>query len=93
MKPHVHAELIKQWADGAQIQFYGNFISEWADIAHPTWCPTYEYRVKPDVVEDFIAEVKAEYRGKYGSYADIRCMVTLRDVLSKYNITLKDENE
>lgn len=57
MKPHKHAELIKAWADGAEIQF--RFISidsdEWTD-----WKDTpkdfviwktdsdFEYRIKPE---------------------------------------------
>jgi hypothetical protein len=47
MKPHKHAELIKAWADGAEIQYrYQNFI-DWYDIENPNWDVTKEYRIKP----------------------------------------------
>lgn len=45
MKPHKHAELIKAWADGAQIQVYTN---TWNDDLHPLWRPNLEYRIKPE---------------------------------------------
>lgn len=47
MKPHVHAELIKAWADGATIQAR-NEIFEWVDIPNPTWQPYLEYQIKPE---------------------------------------------
>jgi hypothetical protein len=45
---HKHAELIKAWADGAQIQFrlWGGI--EWLDTATPQWEVKYEYRIKPE---------------------------------------------
>jgi hypothetical protein len=47
MKPHKHAELIKAWADGAEIQYrYQNFI-DWYDIENPNWDVSKEYRIKP----------------------------------------------
>ena len=47
MKPHKHAELIKAWADGAEIQYrYQNFI-DWYDIENPDWDVSKEYRIKP----------------------------------------------
>ena len=52
MKPHKHAELIKAWADGAEIQLKGR-NGEWIDI-FPDWQEECEYRIKhepkPDVV-------------------------------------------
>lgn len=53
MKPHKHAELIKAWADGAEIQFFQ--CGFWQDTICPTWNPNYEWRIKsepkPDVVK------------------------------------------
>ena len=63
MKPHKHAELIKAWADGAEIEF--RYVlsnrreivwSEWftANLT-PAWSEDYEFRIKheqkPDVVK------------------------------------------
>lgn len=45
-KPHVHAELIKAWADGAEIQDWkGSF---WQDCQYPTWNVFHLYRIKPE---------------------------------------------
>jgi hypothetical protein len=48
MKPHKHAEVIKAWADGAEIQIcQKNTNMAWVDIGNPNWVDWYEYRVKP----------------------------------------------
>lgn len=53
-KLHKHAELIKAWADGAEIEYESHGI--WVDEAYPDWYPEMQYRIKPeskpDVVED-----------------------------------------
>lgn len=50
-KPHKHAELIKAWADGAEIQMeYHNEITGndyWKDQETPTWGVLRNYRIKP----------------------------------------------
>jgi len=46
--PHVHREIIKAWADGAEIQIKCN--KEWIN-ANPTWHPNEEYRIKPKIVK------------------------------------------
>jgi len=46
--PHKHAELIKAWADGAEIQFSADKRLGWTDIKTPVWAPAYGgYRIKP----------------------------------------------
>ena len=47
-KPHVHAALIKAWADGAHIQRKFPMDSEWEDCESPSWTQTTEYRIKPE---------------------------------------------
>jgi hypothetical protein len=49
-KPHRHAECIKAWADGAQIQVYLNSAGGWTDDTEPDWYPDYRYRIKPQPV-------------------------------------------
>lgn len=44
-KPHVHAELIKAWADGAEIQALRS--GKWVDLKDPCWYDSIEYRIKP----------------------------------------------
>jgi hypothetical protein len=59
MKPHKHAELIKAWADGAQIQVKAHKLV-WEDRENPLWDTDSEYRIKPepkpDVVKHFFVE-------------------------------------
>ena len=74
--PHVHAELIKAWADGAEIQLKSCGI--WHDYSGgdgPMWYPDHEYRIKPGVKPD---------RVKY--YKD-----TIWSVVDRYKPT-KDSN-
>jgi hypothetical protein len=62
--PHKHAELIKAWADGHQIQYRHNGQMEWTSIGDysPEWSLNTEYRIKPepkpDVVEFAYAQNK-----------------------------------
>lgn len=46
-KPHKHAEIIKQWADGAQIEFFENVNNMWLSQQSPLWSEHLNYRVKP----------------------------------------------
>lgn len=52
MKPHKHAEIIKAWADGAEIQskIPGG---DWSDCSAPRWYEGSEYRIKPKPKPDF----------------------------------------
>lgn len=45
-KPHKHAELIKAWADGAEIQ-YQDYRGCWRDTDDPNWNKEIQYRIKP----------------------------------------------
>lgn len=47
MKPHKHAELIKAWADGAEIQWYANALDVWKNTPQPIWEEATQYRIKP----------------------------------------------
>ena len=45
-KPHKHADLIKAWADGDEIQYhYGDY--GWIDTSYPQWWEFNNYRIKP----------------------------------------------
>ena len=52
MKPHKHANLIKAWADGAEIQFYDEH-NQWKDCLDnsPFWEEKQAYRIKPQPKE------------------------------------------
>ena len=52
---HKHAELIKAWADGAEIQQYMINLDEWADCTYnPSWNVNKTYRIKPEPKPDWI---------------------------------------
>lgn len=73
MKPHKHAELIKAWADGAEIQdrykFGYRYWTDWADNDEPTWQFDHEYRIKPEPKPDVVMymgfELNQESSGEY----------------------------
>ena len=58
MKPHKHAELIKAWADGAEIECRDCRV--WYHAKDPRWQEDMEYRIKPgtkpNIVKSFILE-------------------------------------
>ena len=60
-KPHIHAEVIKAWADGKQIQYWSNMCEEWFDCPgnNPPWHEKAKYRVKPAPRPDVV------YYGKF----------------------------
>ena len=45
MTPHKHAEVIKAWADGAEIEVRTS--TGWVYTSNPSWDRVNEYRVKP----------------------------------------------
>lgn len=54
MKPHKHAEFIKAWADGAEIQTYDGIRDVWVDIiGNPAWTSE-RYRIKPEPKPDVV---------------------------------------
>lgn len=58
--PHVHAEVIKAWADGASIQYKGPRMTEWADLlsageSMTQWRADVQYRVAPDPLTFYVA--------------------------------------
>ena len=53
-KPHVHAEVIKSWADGADIQSLDEETGFWNDISTPAFLTAYRYRVKLESKKDVV---------------------------------------
>lgn len=50
MTPHPHAEIIKAWADGQQIQVRAEKSKQWIDVQNhsaPAFNTQLQYRVKP----------------------------------------------
>lgn len=66
-KPHKHAELIKAWADGAEIEYWSWIDKRWFPKDDDSrWLNTGEYRIKPkpkpDVVRYAETGTQAIYR-------------------------------
>ncbi|WP_396190193.1 hypothetical protein [Flavobacterium sp.] len=69
MKPHKHAELIKAWADGAEIEVYQPAFGRWEE-AEPAWHTSFEYRIKPETKPDVVmySRVLSVQEHKDGGY-------------------------
>lgn len=53
--PHKHAELIKAWADGAEIEFFESYSQQWKPIgSEPCWFPSILFRIKPEPKPDLV---------------------------------------
>ena len=65
-KPHVHAALIKQWADGAEIEmkYLHNGEYVWVPVRYPGWSPASVYRVKPPIPHRWQKEIDAFNAGR-----------------------------
>jgi hypothetical protein len=71
MKPHKHAELIKAWADGAEIQQYRENLDEWRDCSpYPAWDERLTYRIKPEPKPDMKILYEA-YKGNIAREGDL----------------------
>ena len=51
-QPRKHAELIKAWADGAEIEWFDG--RTWQVVRSPAWCDDTQYRVKPEPKPDVV---------------------------------------
>lgn len=51
---HKHAEFIKLWADGEEIECKKQYCG-WHEIKNPAWDINTEYRVKPKPDKEFFA--------------------------------------
>jgi len=52
--PHKHAELIKAWADGAEIEIFLTIDKSWIHLTNPNWDDGCEYRIKPEPMPDVV---------------------------------------
>ena len=68
-KPHKHAELIKAWADGAEIEVY-NLIGEcWYPTTTPLWDELNQYRIKPELKK--LVFYLYTYKGAYQTTREV----------------------
>lgn len=89
-KPHVHAELIKMWADDPtiNIQYYSDEKKQWRSLVGetPLWSVDTKYRVKP--------KVKIEKRYQYAFKNALGIIVTTHIPVSeeKWKLHAKNNN-
>ena len=69
--PHRHAALIKEWADGAEIEVYSNSQKKWITLPNPAWEPGL-YRVKTERVTFEQAKKAWDYRYDTGNLDIVR---------------------
>lgn len=82
MKPHKHAELIKAWADGAEIQYRLSPEEEWKYMESPLWWDCNEYRIKPKqpvVRWQWAYKTRAGWQSTSGFYTDNEVVNTSMD--------------
>ena len=82
-KPHVHAEVIKAWADGAEIEYFHNSRNKWVSCTEPLWNSNSKYRVKPakPKVTHKIGNIYQFYNGKrmLAACGDLEAVMVLLD--------------
>lgn len=66
MERHKHAELIKAWADGAEIECRQGSSTTWVTVESPTWSIHGTYRIKTEPKPDVVEKYKADAGLKYG---------------------------
>ena len=79
MKPHKHAELIKAWADGAEIEC--KFKSgNWRTVEYPDWAnPLEEYRIKPEEKKP-VVRWKCVYENTHGYLCETEYFYTDEEI-------------
>ena len=82
---HKHAELIKAWADGAEIEWQ-DFKGEWKITKCPHWFVNRCYRIKPPEVARWRKDMAQALKdGKVVEHLDVkgwrRSLITLEEML------------
>ena len=97
--PHKHAELIKAWADGAEIEVlvghkWVDVEENWTSYQNPFWYPDMEYRIKPEPKPDVIALGIIEWNGtKTGGMAQYNTEFRVSERYEEDNVKLTFDGE
>jgi hypothetical protein len=67
-KPHVHAEVIKAWADGVEVQHWSTPREKWEDVANPSWFSNAKYRIKPQPKPEPVTWYQVVCKNDYGMF-------------------------
>lgn len=96
-KPHVHAELIKAWADGCVIEYYSGLHSKWFEISNhtPIWCPETKYRIKPEQtdLEKYGVEKGDVWDASNGALIIVKSIHTKKETLESVSGLLYGKKE
>jgi hypothetical protein len=86
---HKHAEVIKAWADGSQVQVKWDGV-DWQDSKDPVWFTEWEYRIKPsNIQETNCAECGVKASDGFALYC-VKCSEPMRlKTLKKKWVNLK----
>lgn len=94
MKPHKHAELIKAWADGAEIQIkYNDRWCDWCIGSSPHWLDDEEYRIKPEPKPDFYGFMKIDKWKFFQVVASSNWMEITKDQEPEHNLKITFDGE
>jgi len=91
--PHKHAEIIKAWADGYQVEAYNPERDSWIRVIEPGWFNDIEYRVKPGVMEPPRKPVYSSYDVRVEHDPFDNDLIDFHNYSDNYNLRLvfKDE--
>lgn len=94
MKPHKHAEIIKAWADGAQIQYKNEDMVFWEDmpVCNPNWFESVDYRIKRDPKPDVIKYFSLESHPVLGLRFSDCSRLVLENVNNLIKVTFDNES-
>ena len=76
---HKHAELIKAWANGAQIEVKHPSNGSWWDAKPPSWDLDYEYRIKPEEKQP-VVRWKCVYKSANGYWTETEYFYTDEEI-------------
>jgi hypothetical protein len=89
-KPHKHAEVIKAWADGKEIEYY--YEGKWTTCYRPIWDNLTPYRVKPEPKKVWVRIVKIYNRRLDTNYTIAWYSIDEQTKTSK-NIRVKEQKD
>ena len=84
--PHKHAELIKAWADGAEIQWFDECDQEWWNTSTPSWKTHVEFRIKPEPKPDMVYYGALDEPAR-GAYTLHTCFTRQQDSRDQVKLT------
>lgn len=94
-KPHKHAELIKAWADGAEIEYFNTRNGTWEPIFKGwSWDTTFhiDIRIKPERKPDVVKHMSI-YRNLNRRYENERPIGEPKDCAYVGNVQLTWDGE